>query len=177
MRLVHVAVALLLAVGPLAQAHAKKTQAMFVEYQGQRFDLSKEYDDFHDYKDDPANLTHAQVQRAESLMRAARFGPRFETRSDLDAALATLEFPGYGLFYANQLGAHADPKLELVYVELPARQLNRYIALELQPDGSLVVVADFVAAADPEIVRVTRGANGSLEFRQQDGKVVVPVHR
>jgi len=82
----------------------------FVEYQGQRFELSKAYDDFHDYKDDQGNLTPAQVQRAESLMRSAKLGPRFKSGDELDAALANLEFPGYGLFYANQLGAHIDPK-------------------------------------------------------------------
>ena len=177
MRLVHVAAVLALAAGSLTRAHAAESQVNFVEYHGQRFDLSKAYDDFHDYKDDQANLTPAQIQHAESLMRSAKFGPRFKTSGDLDAALAALEFPGYGLFYANQLGALIDPKLELVYVEVPARNLNRYIALEREADGSFLVVADFVAAAYPEIVRVSRGASGSLEFRQQNGKVVVPAHR
>jgi len=177
MRRALAAVALILTAGLLAQTHAAEPQLKFVEYRGQRFDLSKAYDDFHDYKDDQGNLTPAQVQRAESLMRSAKFGPRFKTGSELSAALAALEFPGYGLFYANQLGAHVDPKLELVYVEMPDRNLNRYIALERQADGSLLVVADFVAAAEPEIVRVKRGASGSLEFHQQNGNVVVPVHR
>ena len=176
-RLVHVAGALILTVGSLAHAHAAEPLMKFVEYQGQRFDLSKAYEDFHDYKDDQANLTPVQVQRAESLMRSAKFGPSFKTSDDLFAALATLEFPGYGLFYANQLGAHIDPKLEFVYVEVPVRNLNRYIALERQVDGSLLVVADFVASAAPEIARVNRSVDGSLAFHQQNGKVVVPAHR
>ncbi|KQV50218.1 hypothetical protein ASC95_12555 [Pelomonas sp. Root1217] len=177
MRRALVVVALILTAGLLAQTHAAESQLTFVEYRGQRFDLSKAYDDFHDYKDDQGNLTPAQIQRAESLMRSAKFGPQFKTSGELNAALAALEFPGYGLFYANQLGAHVDPKLELVYVEVPVRNLNRYIALERQVDGSLLVVADFVAAAEPEIVRVKRGASGSLKFHQQNGNVVVPVHR
>lgn len=113
-----------------APIHAAQPQTTFVEYQGQRFDLSKAYADFHDYKDHQRNLTPAQVMRAESLMRSAKFGPRFKNGDELDAALAHLEFPGYGLFHANQLGAHIDPKLELAYVEVPGRSLNRYIALE-----------------------------------------------
>ena len=177
MRRVLIAVALILTAGLRAQTHAAEPQLKFVEYQGRRFDLSKAYDDFHDYKDDQGSLTPAQIQRAESLMRSAKFGPRFKTSGELNAALAALEFPGYGLFCANQLGAHVDPKLELVYVEVPVRNLNRYIALERQADGALLVVADFVAAAEPEIVRVKRGASGSLEFHQRNGKVVVPVHR
>lgn len=177
MRRVFIAVAFTFTAGLLAQTHAAEPQLKFVEYQGVRFDLSKAYHDLRDYKDDQGNLTPAQVQRAESLLRSAKLGPRFRTRSELDAALAALEFPGYGLFYANQLGARTDPKLELAYVEVPLRNLNRYIALELQANGSLLVVADFVAAAEPEIVRVKRGASGSLEFHQQNGKVVVPVRR
>ena len=177
MRVVHIAAALMLTVVSVALAHAAEAQATFVEYQGQRFDLSKAYQDFHDYKDDQANLTPAQVRRVESLMRSAKFGPRFKTGNDLDAALSTLEFPGYGLFYANQLGAHIDPKLELAYVEVPGRSLNRYVALERQADGSLLVVADFVAAADPEITRVKRGPDVALEFHQRDGNIVVPAHR
>ena len=157
MRLVHVAAALILTVGSLAHAHAAEPLMKFVEYQGQRFDLSKAYEDFHDYKDDQANLTPVQVQRAESLLRPAKFGPSFKT--------------------SDQLGAHIDPKLEFVYVEVPVRNLNRYIALERQADGSLLVVADFVASAEPEIARVNRSADGSLAFHQQNGKVVVPAHR
>ena len=177
MRLVLTAATLILTASLLAQSYAAEPQIKFVEYQGQRFDLAKPYDDFTDYKDDQSNLTPAQVQRAESLLRSAKFGPRFKDGDELDAALARLEFPGYGLFYANQLGAHIDPKLELVYVEVPARGLNRYFALERQADGSLLVVDDFVAAAEPEIARVKRGAKGSLEYHQQNGKVVVPVRR
>jgi hypothetical protein len=177
MRLAPVAAALFLTVALFAQTQATEQQMKSVAYQGQRFNLSKSYANFDDYKDDQKNLTSAQVRRAESLMRSAKFGPSFKTSNELDTALATLEFPGYGLFYANQLGSHSDPKLELVYVEIPARGLNRYIALELQADGSLLVVADFVAVADPEIVRVTRTANGSLEFHQQSGTVVVPRYR
>jgi hypothetical protein len=177
MRVVHIAVALMLTVVSVAQAHAAEAQATFVEYQGQRFDLSKAYQDFHDYKNDQANLTPVQAQHVESLMRSAKFGPRFKTSEELDVALSTLEFPGYALFYANQLGAHIDPKLELAYVEVPGRSLNRYVAVERQADGSLLVVADFVAAAEPEITRVKRGADGALEFHQRNGNVIVPAHR
>lgn len=177
MRLIHFLAVLVLGSAVQAQTHAAEPKMRSVEYQGQRFELSKAYESFDDFKNDRANLTATQVSRAESLMRSARFGPRFKTSDDLDAALAALEFPGYGLFYANQLGAHLDPKLELVYTEVPARGLNRYIVLEKQADGSLLVVADFVAAADPAIARVRRGAKGGLDFRQQNGKRVVPARR
>ncbi len=146
-----------------------------VEYQGHRIELAKHYRDEREYKDDPHNLTAAQAQRVEILMRAAPFGLAFTGFDDLWAALNRLEFPGYGLFYANQLGAHLDPKLEIAYVEIPTRSLNRYLTLEKQPDGSLRVIDDFVAAAWPEIARVGRNARGALEYRYQNGNPVVPM--
>ena len=116
----------------------------FVEYQGQRVEVARTYRDFDEYKEDPRNLTAAQAQRIEALVRKADFGPAFKDAAELDRTLAKLQFPGYGLFYANQLGARIDPTLELVYVEVPARSMNRYIVLEREPRGSLLVVEDFL---------------------------------
>lgn len=170
-------VAMIFVPASLMPACATEQQLKSVEYRGQRFDLERTYEDFRAYKDDSSNLTPSQVRRAESLMRSAKFGPRFKNIGALDAAVSGLQFPGYGLFVANQWRARPDQKLELVYVEIPARNVNRYIALERQDDGSIVVVADFVAAAQPEIVSVRQGPSGALEYQQQDGQRVVPLPR
>ena len=69
------------------QACTAEPRTTFVEYQGQRFSLAKAYDDFSDYKDDPQNLTPEQLKSAESLMLAAKFGPRFNDTNELIAAL------------------------------------------------------------------------------------------
>jgi len=126
---------------------------------------------------DASRLTAAQVRRIEAAMRAARIGPAFASTQELSARLEQLRFPCTGSFYANQLGARIDATLEIAYVEIPNRDLNRYIVAERQPDGSLRVVDDFVAAADPEIARVRRNAEGRLEFRHLNGKVVEVVRR
>ena len=149
----------------------------FVEYQGQRVELARAYVDFDAYSSDPDNLSPVQARHVETLMRAARIGPRFASDEALTRALFELQFPGYGFFEANQLGAHLDPKLELVSLEIPKRALNRYVALEKQADGSLVVVDDFVAADQPEITRVSRTANGQLAYKTTGGQAVVPSRR
>jgi hypothetical protein len=88
------------------------------------------------------------------------------------ASLERVQFPGYGSFYANQLGAKLDPSLELVYIEIPGGKLNRYVAVERLKNGTLRVVADFVAAASPEITRVHR-RNGALSFESAQGAFVL----
>ena len=165
----------------IAALSAAQAQALItsVGYQGQRFELTKAYADFHEDQDDPQNLSDAQGRQASALMRGVKMGPRFGDRQVLDAALAALAFPGYGLFCANQLGTHPGrgPGLELVYVELPRQGLNRYLALERHVDGAYVVVADVVAAAEPEITGVGRAPDGTLRFHDRQGARVVPAPR
>ncbi|MES2127795.1 MAG: hypothetical protein V4463_11035 [Pseudomonadota bacterium] len=143
-----------------------------VEYLGQTFPLTRPYANFVEYKNAPANLPEESLERAETLMRAARFGPDFASEQDLSAALDALRFPGYGSFYANQLGARLDARLELLYVEIPGRNLNRYFAVERRPDGRMHVVDDFVARADPEIARV-RVDQGHYLYQTSKGKTIL----
>ena len=133
-----------------------------VRYMGEQIPLAKSYAD------------PREIPRVERLVRSAPFGPAFPNAGALSTGLDRLSFPGYGSFYANQLGAHIDPELELVYVEIPKRGLNRYVVLQRQSDDSLRVVSDFVAADHPEIVRVHRRA-GVLIYQGINGVAIVPV--
>jgi hypothetical protein len=142
-----------------------------VEYLGNRIPLSRPYADFDEYKDDPKNLPVQSIRRIESIMRSTPFGQSFRNTEALSRELERVQFPGYGTFYANQLGAKLDPSLELVYVEIPGGKLNRYFAVELTNEGPLRVVADFVASAMPEITRVHR-KNGALSFESSLGNVI-----
>ena len=156
-------------------AHAQTIS--FVEYLGERIPLTKTYRDFYEYKNDPSNLTDASIRRVEVLMRRAPFGPKFSSVGAFDQELDRLQFPGYGMFYANQLRAKPAIGLELVYVEFPGGRLNRYFALAGQPNGALEVVADFVAPQAPEITGVRRDKSGSLEYTGSKEKVIIPDRR
>lgn len=146
----------------------------FVEYQGQQIQLKRTYADFHEYKDDPQNLGPGQADKVAALMRKAPFGPVFANAGALNLALQQLTFPGYGMFYANQLGARRDPMLELAYVEMPMQEKNRYVVLEKVASGGFRVVADFVAQATPEITRVRRGRTGELLYGNSNGMTIKP---
>jgi hypothetical protein len=105
-------------------------------------------------------------------VRRAPFGPQFaDVRALLDA-LDKTSFPGYGWFFANQL-PHSKDKLELAYIEIPQRGLNRYFVIEQTKQGGLAVVTDFVARDAPEITRVRR-EGGVLVYLTQSGQVVNP---
>jgi hypothetical protein len=146
-----------------------------VEYQGVRIALARPYADFHDYKEDPNNLDENAKRSAELLMRKARFGPVLESSKALVAAVFELEFPGYGAFIANQDDSRNVGGLELAYVEIPGRRVNRYVALEKAADGSLHVVDDFIAPQEPEITAVRRGIGGALVYTHgREGQVVEP---
>jgi hypothetical protein len=99
----------------------------------------------------------------------------FTPRLPLLDAVSELEFPGYGAFIANQVGGRERNGLELVYVEIPGRYLNRYVALEKATDGSFHVLDDFVASREPEITGVRPGTNGALVYTHgRGGRVVEP---
>ncbi|TFV93978.1 hypothetical protein [Massilia horti] len=153
---------------------AQSATLSYVEYQGQRIQLSRAYADFDEYKNDVKNLSVKQAGQVEALMQKTRFGPSFANAQALDNALAELQFPGYGMFYANQLGAHIDTMLELAYVEIPMKDRNRYVVLEKTPTGGFRVVVDFIAGATPEITRVHRGSDGKLVFTDSTGTKIVP---
>jgi|SRR5471032_337348 len=143
-------------------AHAAERFAS-VDYLGACIQLARAYADFEEYKDDPKNLSLQSIRRVEAMMRSAPFAQTFTNTEALSRELERIQFPGYGSFYANQLGAKLDPSLELAYVEIPGGKLNRYFAVEQIRNGTLRVISDFVAPASPEITRVHR-RNGVLSF-------------
>jgi hypothetical protein len=159
------------------QAMGKNQPFTHIEYQGKRFEVAREYRNFNAYRDDPENLTQGQAVHVEKIMREVKFGPSFKDFSHLFDALRNLQFPGYGSFYANQADANMESALELAYVEIPIRNLNRYFALEVRRDGSFQVIDDFIAPSLPEITRVQRGSNGALEYRNQHGSTIVPLRQ
>lgn len=145
-----------------------------VEYQGHQLLTSKHYEDFDEYKDDPNNLPAESLRAAVTLVRKAPFGPKFSSSDALVKGLFSIQFPGYGAFFANQVGSGHDPELEIVYVEIPGGRFNRYFVLRKGQNDAYEVIEDFVAPQEPEVARVRRTKNGALEYSRVNGEVVVP---
>jgi hypothetical protein len=146
----------------------------YVEYQGHKLLASKYYEDFDDYKEDQNNLPGESLRMADALVRKAPFGPKFSSSDVLLKELFQIQFPGYGMFFANQVGSGFDPQLEIAYVEIPGGRFNRHFVLGKDPGGAYEVIDDFVAPQVPEIARVRKTKNGALEYSRVNGEVVVP---
>ena len=129
--------------------------------------------DLDDYRDSiDSQFAAGVLRRIQEAVANQSFGSVFSTQQELDDRFYELRFPGYGSFYANQLGARLDPSLELMYVELPRSTMHRYFAVERLQSGAFRVVADFTVPANPELVRVRWAGDRQLEFMTQDRKVV-----
>lgn len=114
-------------------AFAQASALSYVEYQGQRIQLSRAYVDFDEYKEDVKNISSKQALQVEAIMRKVRFGPSFASGQALDDALFKLQFPGYGMFYANP------------YVNGPDGR--RMKALQVRATCKQYATQNFVAAA------------------------------
>ena len=147
----------------------------YVEYQGHKLLTSKHYENFDEYKDDPNNLPFESLRAADSLVRKAPFGPKFSSSDALVKDLFSIQFPGYGAFFANQVGNGHDPTLEIAYLEIPGGRFNRYFVLRKGQNDAYEVIEDFVAPQEPELARVRQSKNGALEYSRVNGEVVVPV--
>ena len=156
----------------LCATASRSADVTSVSYRGSTFVLSRAYEDARAYKDDPNNLRANDLPAVERLVRQAPFGPNFSNIGEVAQALDAVAFPGYGSFYANQL-PHSPDSLELVYIEIPRRHLNRYFVLLRLADSSVKVVEDFVAADQPEIVRVQASKSGFV-YLSNGGKPLVP---
>jgi hypothetical protein len=109
-----------------------------VTYQGQTIKLAHRYPDFDAYKDDPENLTAAEIERVAALVRGAVIPQQFKTREQAGEYLySEIMFPGYGLSLMQ-----LDKPVALFSVEIPQMDADRWITM-VQKDDKWVVIDDF----------------------------------
>ena len=141
-----------------------------VWYQGERFELSKFYDDYDDYKNDPDNLAPGQEARLEKALAGVRLAPTYPDSAAMIAAVSALRFPGYG---STQFGEKPQPDgstLAAYSVEIPKANKNRYIVFRGR-GGGYTVVDDFVENDDLRIYDV-RDEGGQLVYTTAQGVMV-----
>lgn len=143
-------------------------------YQGKRIRLSKTYQNYEEYKLDPANLDTNELSRIERLMTQLTIGPEFRSIEDFyNQVVSAVKFPGYG---CNFLGKEQQPDgsvLEVVEVEIPQRGRSRVFAVH-QRDASTVLLDDVVTDWPPESTfgLTVRLSGGKLTYLSKDGDVL-----
>lgn len=144
-----------------------------IEYRGEKVRLSRKYTDYDVYKNDPDNIATSELPRVERLMREAKIGPVFKDWGEFVDAAFELKFPGYGMGGGPRVVA-TDRDFLVDSIEIPTRGTTekfRYFVLEKRPDGSLLLVDDFIDAGRLHLHEV-RLVYGQLVYFDQ-GKTVV----
>ncbi|MFZ5891934.1 MAG: tetratricopeptide repeat protein [Myxococcota bacterium] len=145
-----------------------------VHYRGHLFHLTRSYDDYDDYKNDPNNLRQADLPEIERLMLQAKIGPSFHNWADFVTQESAIAFPGYGSGGGPRINA-TDREFMVSSIEIPGTQRERIFVLEKRPDGSLQLVDDFVAPSpeapsDYPAEAFLRGS--ALQYFTQEQKLV-----
>ena len=119
-----------------------KHRADVMPYRGEKIKLSKPYDDFDQYKNDPNNIHPSETMRVQKLVMTAPIAHSFTDRLDLFRATQAIAFPGYGS------GSGGDPQpdgseLLAVTVEIPRADKDRFIVFRGR-HGRYELIDDFV---------------------------------
>jgi hypothetical protein len=132
-----------------------------IEYRGERIKLSRRYEDFSTYKNDPNNIAASETARIQQLVRQAPIANSFVDRIAFAQATANIAFPGYGSGALVDTPQSDGSVLVLTNIEIPRAEAERYFTARIS-DGKYILIDDFEA---PESARLER-------VEQLDGKLV-----
>jgi hypothetical protein len=149
-----------------AKAAAAMGKEDWVEYRGQRIQLSKAYGDFDEYKNDPNNIAAGETERVQQLVSGAPIADRYPTREAMIAAMSAIQFPGYGMSMFGE-GPQSDGSvLTACSIEIPRAERERIIVFQLK-NGSYKLLDDFVGPAGVMEVQLVAGQLRYLDGRKQ----------
>lgn len=142
-----------------------------IEYQGQKFKLSKTYTDWDDYKNDPNNLAPGQQALVEKAVLAAELPKTCPDRGSVIDAAFRLCFPGYGLSSFGERSQGDGSLLSGTSVEIPGAGKERVFVYQ-GSGGAYRLIDDFVADESAGIMGVTL-RDGKLEYTRLGGQPVL----
>ncbi len=114
-----------------------------IEYQGETIRLTKRYDDFDTYKNDPNNIAPEEYERVRKLVESAPVPEHCTDFHQVFDVVSALEFPGYG---SGGLGdPHATDHLRVIggTIEIPHADAER-VLIYLKDDRGYRLADDTV---------------------------------
>jgi hypothetical protein len=153
-----------------AQRSGPTTMSTIV-YQGQSIKLSKSYDHYDDYKNDPNNIAPGEVEKVQQLVLSAPIATHFDTRKQMTDALFEIAFPGYGMGFFSDAQQPDGSILALVSIEVPKSGNSRYLLFRGR-SGAYTLIDDFVYADAAAIGKVSADGN-RLVYLSREGAAVV----
>lgn len=147
------------------------TDAQSIHYRGQAVRLSRPYESYEEYKDDPNNIAPEENARVEKLVADAPIQKRFSSRKAMIDAVFALTFPGYGLGTSGEAPQPDGSVLSMDFVEIPRADRDRYLVFRGRGE-SYTLIDDFITSAEPQIDRV-RDQDGKLAYSDRSGKLIL----
>lgn len=108
-----------------------------IEYQGEKFCLSRAFNDYDAYKEATDNIDPQEFDRIEATILSARILKEFSSKMEFVLAALKLAFPGFGFG-----GLEDQENVHTVTIEIPHKDAYRYITA-LERNGRWHVVDDF----------------------------------
>lgn len=140
-----------------------------IDYRGEKIKLTRAYEDYDDYKNDPENIDPSETARVQRLVLGASIAKTFESRLAASKAIAQIAFPGYGSGgFMEQ--AQADGSVLMGFsVEIPRAGKSRYFVFQGR-EGVYALVDDFVHPDTTVLLSSVVRRGNDLVFTSLDGK-------
>jgi hypothetical protein len=142
-----------------------------IPFQGQQVKLSKPYDDYDDYKNDPNNIAASEVPKVQNLVQTAPIAKRFTDRLQMVTAIQEVCFPGYGTTSCGEKPQPDGSVLALFSVEIPKAGKDRFFLFR-GAGGVYTLIDDFVYSEDGSIMNVAMSGK-KLVYSKMNGTTVV----
>jgi hypothetical protein len=163
---------ILVAIAVWLKMKSPSSSSNTIEYQGQQVKLSKPYDDYDDYKNDPSNLPPDEVAKVRRLVQSAPIASRFVNREQMIHAVFELQFPGYGLTACGERSQPDGSVLALFGVEIPKSDQTRYLLFRGN-NSAYTLIDDFVYSDATPIGEVGPSGDQFVYSTRQGGVKVV----
>lgn len=146
-----------------------------IDYQGEKIKLSKSYNDYDQYKNDPNNIDPSEIQRVQHLVINAPIENKFTSRIDASKAIGNIVFPGYGrgMFISQQQNNRVT--LLVFLVEIPNAGKERYFVF-LEKNSVCTLIDDFIFPDTQGLINKLILRNNNLIFSTIRGEEVL-IHR
>ncbi len=143
-----------------------------IDYRGEKIKLTKAYADYHDYKNDPANIHPSETERVQRLVLGAPIAQTFSSRLEAAKAIGQIAFPGYGSGgFVEQ--SQADGSVLMGFsVEIPRAGKERYFVFQGR-DGVYTLIDDFVHPDTVGLLRSVIRRGNDLVFTSTEGTEVL----
>jgi hypothetical protein len=149
---------------------ASSDPAAVIDYRGEPIRLTKRYEDYDDYKNDPNNIAPDENARVQALVKGAPVPERCADRREIVMAAGALKVPGYGMMSFGTRNAEGGREIVAEAIEIPHAGADRYLVY--MSDGSGYHLADDVVLPEQAFVRDVDIRDGTIIYRNGDGRVV-----